>query len=45
MGGRTELASDAYRLSGVDLDLMDGLKDRIKAFAATTHGPEVLDSG
>jgi phosphoribosylformylglycinamidine cyclo-ligase len=39
------LASDAYRLSGVDLDLMDGLKDRIKAFAATTHGPEVLDSG
>ena len=38
------LASDAYRDSGVDLDRMDGLKDRIKGFAATTHGPEVLDS-
>jgi phosphoribosylformylglycinamidine cyclo-ligase len=24
---------------------MDGLKDRIKAFAAMTHGPEVLESG
>ena len=39
------MASDAYRISGVDLDLMDGLKARIKASAATTHGPEVLDSG
>jgi len=38
------LASDAYRESGVDLDRMDGLKERIKGFAATTHGPEVLDS-
>ena len=39
------MASDAYRTSGVNLDLMDGLKARIKAFAAMTHGPEVLDSG
>ena len=38
------MASDAYRLSGVDLDLMDGLKERIKAFAAMSHGPEVLDA-
>jgi len=38
------LASDAYRESGVDLDRMDGLKERIKGFAASTHGPEVLDS-
>ena len=37
--------SDAYRHSGVDLDIMDGMKDRIKAFAAMTHGPEVLNSG
>ena len=39
------MASDAYRLSGVDLDLMGDLKDRIRAFAAMTHGPEVLNSG
>ena len=39
------MASDAYRDSGVDLDLMDGLKARIKALAAKTHGREVLDSG
>ena len=38
------MASDAYRLSGVDLDTMDGLKERIKGFAAITHGPEVLDA-
>jgi phosphoribosylformylglycinamidine cyclo-ligase len=38
------LASDAYRESGVDLDRMDGLKERIKGFAATTHSPQVLDS-
>ncbi|MQG31957.1 MAG: phosphoribosylformylglycinamidine cyclo-ligase, partial [SAR202 cluster bacterium] len=37
------MASDAYRESGVDLDRMDGLKERIKGFAASTHGPEVLD--
>ncbi len=39
------MASDAYRISGVDLDVMDDVKDRIRAFAAITHGPEVLDSG
>jgi len=38
------LASEAYRESGVDLDRMDDLKERIKGFAASTHGPEVLDS-
>ncbi len=39
------MASEAYRQSGVDLDRMDGLKERFKGFAASTHGPEVLDSG
>ena len=39
------MTSKAYRLSGVDLDAMDGLKERIRAFAAMTHGPEVLNSG
>ena len=39
------MTSEAYRLSGIDLDAMDGLKERIKAFAAMTHGPEVLNSG
>jgi phosphoribosylformylglycinamidine cyclo-ligase len=43
-GRSLKLASDAYRESGVDLDRMDGLKERIKGFAASTHGPEVLDS-
>ena len=38
------MASEAYRESGVDLDRMDGLKERFKGFAASTHGPEVLDS-
>ena len=38
-------ASGAYEAAGVALDAMDDLKDRIKAFAAMTHGPEVLDSG
>ena len=37
------MASDAYRESGVDLDRMDGLKERIKGFSASTHGTEVLD--
>ena len=37
------MTSEAYRLSGVDLDAMDGLKERIRAFAAMTHGPEVLN--
>ena len=34
-----------YEAAGVSLDAMDGLKDRIKAFAALTHGPEVVDGG
>ena len=37
------MSSQAYRSSGVDLDEMDALKDRIKAFSAITHGPEVLN--
>ena len=37
--------SGTYESAGVALDAMDGLKDRIKAFAAMTHGPEVLDGG
>jgi phosphoribosylformylglycinamidine cyclo-ligase len=40
-----EIFSKAYRDSGVDLGWLDGLKDRIKGFAATTHGPEVVDGG
>ncbi len=36
------MGSDAYRKSGVDLDFMGALKDRIRSFAAMTHGPEVL---
>ena len=34
-----------YESAGVSLDAMDGLKDRFKAFAALTHGPEVMDGG
>ena len=37
------MSSRAYRSSGVDLDQLDALKERIKAFAALTHGPEVLN--
>ena len=39
------MSNETYRKSGVDLDAMDGLKERINAFAAMTHGPEVLDAG
>lgn len=35
----------SYETAGVSLDAMGGLKDRIKAFAAMTQGPEVLDRG
>ena len=38
------MASEAYLESGGDLDRMDSLKDRIKGFAASTHGPDVLDN-
>ena len=38
------LETGTYEAAGVSLDAMDGIKDRIKAFAALTHGPEVLDS-
>ena len=37
--------ADAYRHSGVDLGGMEDLKDRIRGLAASTHGPEVLESG
>jgi len=38
------LSSDSYALSGVQLDGMEALKERIKAFSAATHGPEVLNA-
>ena len=36
--------SNFYSLSGVHLDSMEALKERIKAFSAATHGPEVLNA-
>ncbi len=39
------LPADSYRRSGVDLDRMDELKDRIRGLAASTHGPEVIEGG
>ncbi len=39
------MAGDTYQSSGVNLDVMENLKDRIKAFASMTHGPEALGSG
>lgn len=39
------MTGDTYGASGVQLDAMEDLKDRIKAFASMTHGPEVLGSG
>ena len=38
------MSGNTYFSSGVDLDDMDDLKDRIKAFSAMTHGAEVLNS-
>lgn len=37
--------ASSYRQSGVDLDRMDELKDRIRGLAASTHGPEVIEGG
>jgi phosphoribosylformylglycinamidine cyclo-ligase len=39
------LLGDTYHSSGVDLDALHNLKERIKAFSAMTHGPEVLGAG
>ena len=39
------MADETYLASGVQLDAMEELKDRIKAFSSMTHGPEVLGSG
>ena len=39
------MTGDTYQSSGVNLEVMENLKDRIKAFASMTHGPEVLGSG
>ncbi|MDE2779398.1 MAG: phosphoribosylformylglycinamidine cyclo-ligase [Chloroflexota bacterium] len=39
------MTGETYHASGVQLDAMEDLKDRIKAFASMTHGPEVLASG
>ena len=38
------MTGEEYRASGVQLDAMEALKDRIKAFASMTHGPEVVAS-
>jgi len=40
----SESPSDSYGSSGVHLGEMEALKDRIKAFASATHGPEVLNA-
>ena len=37
-------SSSSYGSSGVRLDEMEALKERIKAFASVTHGPEVLNA-
>ena len=39
------MSDNAYRAAGVDLDTMEALKERFKAFAAITHGQEVLGAG
>ncbi len=36
------MSGNTYYSAGVALDEMQGLKDRIRAFSALTHGPEVL---
>ena len=41
----TNPSAGSYQQSGVDLDRMDELKDRIRGLAASTHGPEVIDGG
>ncbi len=38
-------SADFYRQSGVDLNRMDELKDRIRGLAASTHGQGVIDGG
>lgn len=38
-------SASSYRQSGVDLDRLDDLKDRIRGLAASTHGPEVIEGG
>lgn len=38
------MSSNTYSSAGVNLDAMEGLKDRFKAFAAMTHGPQVISA-
>ena len=38
------MAGETYQSAGVDLDALESLKDRIKAYSSLTHGPEVLDA-
>ncbi|MFB3119418.1 MAG: AIR synthase related protein, partial [Stenotrophomonas maltophilia] len=38
------MAGETYQSAGVDLDALESLKDRIKAFSSLTHGPEVLNA-
>ena len=39
------MAGETYQSAGVDLDALESLKERIKAFSSLTHGPEVLNAG
>ena len=39
------MAGETYQSAGVDLDGLESLKERFKAFSALTHGPEVLNPG
>lgn len=40
----SDSSNNSYECSGVRLDEMEALKERIKAFASVTHGPEVLNA-
>ncbi len=39
------MSGGTYQSAGINLDVMESLKDRIRAFASMTHGPEVIGSG
>ncbi len=38
------MPGETYRSAGVDLESLDGLKEKIGAFSRITHGPQVIDS-
>ncbi len=35
---------ETYRSAGIDLEALDGIKERIGAFSRITHGPQVLNA-